>query len=103
MWLRGWGIFGGNGLIYRFVVYLNKGWFKWFCVFGGIGWGEVMVWDFEKMVCREVYCMGGESVCYFVVIWRFSVDIMKLYEVWDVDEDKLEGMLGCFVMGEMDE
>lgn len=103
MRLRGWGIPGGNGPIYRLAVHPNKGRLKWLCVSGGTGRGEVTVWDLEKMACREVYRTGGESARHSAAIRRPSADTTKSYEAWDVDEDKPEGMLGRFVTGEMDE
>ena len=67
-----------------------------------------MVWDLEKMVCREVYRTGaGESGRDAASAARrprgATLDTAKQYEAWDVDEDKPEGMLGRFATGELDE
>jgi phosphoinositide-3-kinase, regulatory subunit 4 len=83
MRLRAFGV-PGRGSIYRISIHPTKGRGKWVCISGGTGQGEVTVWDLEKVTCREIYRTGGGK------------DSNKSYEVWDVDEDKPEGMLGRF-------
>ncbi|KAI0014395.1 ARM repeat-containing protein [Xylariaceae sp. FL0662B] len=83
MRLKGLGL-PGKCAIYRLSLHPTKGRGKWVCVAGGTGLGEVTVWDLEKTQCREIYRIGG------------SKEGPKEYKVWDVDEDKPEGMLGRF-------
>ncbi|ORY02044.1 phosphoinositide 3-kinase regulatory subunit 4 [Clohesyomyces aquaticus] len=52
---------------------------------GGTGQGEVTVWDFEKLICKEVYRAGN------------SRDIgSKSTTLIDLEEEKPGGMLGRF-------
>ncbi|ERS98941.1 VPS15 protein kinase [Sporothrix schenckii ATCC 58251] len=107
MRLKGWGISGGAAgasaatatgggtaasPIYRLAVHPSKGRGKWLCVAGGTGQGgEVTVWDLEKTLCREVYRTGAAAAAS-----TSSTATKNLYEPWDVDEDRPEGMLGRF-------
>lgn len=84
MRLRAWGV-PGKGPIYRMSIHPTKGRGKWVCVSGGTGQGEVTVWDLERTTCREVYRTGSSSK-----------DGPAVYEAWDVDDDKSEGMLRRF-------
>lgn len=83
MRLKAFGV-PGKGPIFRVCIHPNKGRGKWVCISGGTGQGEVTVWDLERVTCREIYRTGG------------SKDGPKVYEAWDVDEDKTEGMLGRY-------
>ncbi|KFA63079.1 hypothetical protein S40285_08434 [Stachybotrys chlorohalonatus IBT 40285] len=83
MRLKGWCV-PGEGAIYRICIHPTKGRGKWVCISGGTGHGEVTVWDLERTVCREIYRTGN------------SKDGAKTYEAWDVDDDKLQRILGRF-------
>jgi phosphoinositide-3-kinase regulatory subunit 4 len=83
MRLKGWCV-PGEGTIYRINIHPTKGRGKWVCISGGTGQGEVTVWDLEKTLCREIYRSTN------------SKDAPKSYDAWDVDDDKLQRILGRF-------
>ncbi|KAI9167183.1 putative serine/threonine-protein kinase VPS15 [Paramyrothecium foliicola] len=83
MRLKAWGVPGG-GPLYRIRIHPTKGRGKWVCISGGTAQGEVTVWDLEKTICREVYRAGG------------SKEGTKVYEAWDVDDDKSDRLLSRF-------
>ncbi|KAH7327960.1 hypothetical protein B0I35DRAFT_366464 [Stachybotrys elegans] len=83
MRLKGWCI-PGEAAIHRITIHPTKGRGKWICISGGTGQGEVTVWDLEKSTCREIYRTGN------------SKEAAKVYEAWDVDDDKPERILGRF-------
>lgn len=84
--LKAWGLAGGSP-IYRLHVCPFKGRGKWVCVTGGTGQTDVTIWDVEKAQCREVFRAG--------VSRSLSKDNIKIYEPWNVDDQKPE-MLGRF-------
>ncbi|KAK5625065.1 hypothetical protein RRF57_000781 [Xylaria bambusicola] len=81
--LKSWGL-DGKSAIYRLSLHPVKGRGKWVCVAGGTGLGEITVWDLEKTQCREIYRAGSVK------------DGPKVYEPWDVDDDKPSNILGFF-------
>lgn len=84
--LKAWGLAGGSP-IYRLHVCPFKGRGKWVCVAGGTGQTDVTIWDVEKTQCREVFRAG--------VSRSLNKDNVKIYEPWNVDDQKPE-MLGRF-------
>lgn len=84
--LKGWGLAGGSP-IYRLHVCPFKGRGKWVCVAGGTGQTDVTIWDVEKAQCREVFRAG--------VSRSLNKDNIKIYEPWNVDDQKPE-MLSRF-------
>ena len=84
--VRSWGLVGGSP-IHRILVHPFRGKGRWICVAGGTGQADLTIWDLEKGDCREVYGTGAS---------RSIKDISKLYNAWDVDDEKPESMLGRF-------
>lgn len=85
--VKAWGL-GGGTPIHRLVRYPFKPGSKWVCVAGGTGQTDITVWDVEKIDCRQVYRAG--------IARTSSKENLKVYEPWQVDEEKPEGMLGRF-------
>ncbi|KAK5657766.1 hypothetical protein OQA88_2839 [Cercophora sp. LCS_1] len=83
MRVKGWGV-PGKGPIHRVCIHPYKGRGKWVCVAGGTGQGEITSWDVDKAKCREIFRVGGNK------------EAPGVYEAWEVDEDRPEGMLGRF-------
>ncbi|KAF2180054.1 phosphoinositide 3-kinase regulatory subunit 4 [Zopfia rhizophila CBS 207.26] len=80
--LKSWG-FQGASPIHRLLYPRLKR--PRLYIAGGTGQGEVTVWDFEKLVCKEVYRTGT------------SKDTgSKSTTLIDLDEEKAGGMLGRF-------
>lgn len=84
--LKAWGLAGGSP-INRLHVCPFKGRGKWVCVAGGTSQTDVTIWDLEKAQCREVFRAG--------VSRSLSKDNIKIYEPWNVDDQKPE-LLGRF-------
>ncbi|KAI5293665.1 Serine/threonine-protein kinase [Ascosphaera acerosa] len=98
--IRSWGINGGTP-IHRLHVYPLRGMGRWVCVVGGSTNGsEVMVWDIDKLECREVYRVAlptggttGESGREQSATPRrhHTVDMAwKRYEACKLDDDPVE-------------
>jgi phosphoinositide-3-kinase regulatory subunit 4 len=80
--LKAW-VFAGASPIHRLLLPRLKR--QRLYIAGGTGQGEITVWDFEKLVCKEVYRTGG------------SKDTgSKSTTLIDLDEEKPGGMLGRF-------
>ncbi|KAF2241046.1 ARM repeat-containing protein [Trematosphaeria pertusa] len=80
--LKAW-VFHGAAPIHR--LYLPRVRNPRLYITGGTGQGEVTVWDFARLVCKEVYRTGN------------SRDIgSKSTTLIDLDEEKSGGMLGRF-------
>jgi len=80
--LKAW-VFHGAAPIYR--LYLPKVRNPRLYITGGTGQGEVTVWDFARLICKEVYRAGN------------SKDIgSKSTTLIDLDDEKSGGMLGRF-------
>ncbi|PGH13616.1 VPS15 protein kinase [Polytolypa hystricis UAMH7299] len=100
--VRAWGLPGGSA-IHRLQIHPLKGRGRWVCVAGGSNNGsEIMVWDIDKVQCREVYRTAtmATSTSHTANTARnanFTADTSwKDYEPWRVDDDRPEGMLGRF-------
>ncbi|KAL8948366.1 MAG: hypothetical protein Q9222_005437 [Ikaeria aurantiellina] len=83
--VRSWG-FGEGTPIHRIYVHPFRGKNKWICVAGGTGESDITVWDLEKAECREVYRASASR--------SIAKDNLKLYNAWNVNEEKPETMLG---------
>ena len=84
--VRAWG-FAGASPIHRIVVHpVRSTRKKKVCIAGGTGQGEVTVWDLEKFVCQEVYRTSS------------SKHNSHGFDVWKIEEEKPEGILGRFAM-----
>ncbi|KAF1993216.1 ARM repeat-containing protein [Amniculicola lignicola CBS 123094] len=80
--LKSW-VFHGASPIHRILLPRLKK--SRLYIAGGTGQGEVTVWDFEKLLCKEVYRTGT------------SKDTgSKSTTLLDLDEEKSGGMLGRF-------
>lgn len=80
--LKAW-VFHGASPIHRLLIPKLKR--QRLYIAGGTGQGEITVWDFEKLICKEVYRTGA------------SKDIgSKSTTLIDLDEEKPGGMLGRF-------
>ncbi|KMQ48454.1 Armadillo-like helical [Trichophyton rubrum] len=99
--VKAWGLPGGTP-IRRLAIHPTKGRGRWVCVVGGGNNGsEVLVWDIDKVQCREVYRTAGASKEQTSAPTGQKANInpdisWKAYEPWKVDEDLPEGMLGRF-------
>ncbi|ODH47775.1 VPS15 protein kinase [Paracoccidioides brasiliensis] len=106
--VKSWGLPGGTP-IHRLVIHPLKGRGRWVCVVGGSNDGsEIMVWDIDKVQCREVYRTASAAAnpvngskdspkANTRKNTNLVADISwKNYEPWRVDEDRPEGMLGRF-------
>lgn len=100
--MKAWGLPGGTP-IHRLLLHPLKGRGRWVCAAGGSHSGsEIMVWDIDKVQCREVYRIATSlsedgSNTTARKNERFTADTSwKNYEPWWVDEEKPEGMLGRF-------
>ena len=88
--VKSWGLAGGTP-IHRVIEYPFKVKGKtpnWVCVVGGTGQTDITVWDVEKAECVQVYRAGIAN--------SSSKENLKIYEQWNVDDKKPEGMLGRF-------
>jgi phosphoinositide-3-kinase, regulatory subunit 4 len=83
--LKAWGLPPYNS-IKRLHVHPTRGHGKWVCVAGGTTRGEITVWDIDKLQCREVYRANG------------TVDAVRNYDAYQIDDDKPEGPLGRFAV-----
>lgn len=86
--VKAWGLSGGTP-IHKLVIHPFKGRGRWVTVAGGTGQAEITVWDIERAQCREVFQAGsgrGSS----------SKENLKIFEAWNVDDEKPEAMLGRF-------
>ncbi|KAK2812896.1 hypothetical protein FQN50_000917 [Emmonsiellopsis sp. PD_5] len=106
--VKSWGLSGGTP-IHRLQIHPLKGRGRWVCVVGGSNNGsEIMVWDIDKLQCREVYRTATMPVSAPNGVTdartpstrktaNLAADTSwKNYEPWRVDEDRPEGMLGRF-------
>ncbi|PGH18425.1 VPS15 protein kinase [Helicocarpus griseus UAMH5409] len=106
--VKSWGLPGGTP-IHRLLIHPTKGRNRWVCVVGGSNNGsEIMVWDIDKVQCREVYRTASMPTNTANGITdarnastRKNINLTadtswKNYEPWRVDEDRPEGMLGRF-------
>lgn len=81
--LKAWVCHGASS-IHRLYLVPNRKRTRLY-IAGGTGQGEVIVWDFEKLICKEVYRTGT------------CKDIgTKSTTLIDLDEEKPGGMLGRF-------
>jgi len=83
--LKAWGLPPYNS-IKRVSVHPTRGHGKWVCIAGGTAHGEITVWDIDKLQCREVYRANS------------SVDAVRNYDAYRIDDDKPEGPLGRFAV-----
>ena len=100
--MKAWGIKGGTP-IHRLLLHPLNRRGRWVCAAGGSqSNSEIMVWDIDKVQCREVYRVvtaKGDEADHTTTHKkeRFTPDTSwKNYEPWWVDEEKPEGMLGRF-------
>lgn len=106
--VKSWGLPGGTP-IHRLVIHPLKGRGRWVCVAGGGKSGsEIMVWDIDKMQCREVYRTAvisnspsingnkhGTGTSHRNT--HFTPDTSwKAYDPWRVDEERPESLLTRF-------
>ncbi|KAL9004225.1 MAG: hypothetical protein Q9188_002945 [Gyalolechia gomerana] len=85
--LRSWGLRGGAP-IHCIRVHPFRGKARWICVGGGTGHTDFTVWDLETGECKEIYRAGAARS-------TTKADV-KMYEAWQVDEEKSENMLSRF-------
>ncbi|EDN03204.1 hypothetical protein HCAG_01068 [Histoplasma mississippiense (nom. inval.)] len=106
--VKSWGLPAGTP-IHRLLIHPLKGRGRWVCVVGGSNNdSEIMVWDIDKVQCREVYrtssapankANAADDVPNSSIpknIHLAADTSWKNYEPWRVDEDRPEGMLGRF-------
>ncbi|KAL1955446.1 hypothetical protein VTO42DRAFT_8539 [Malbranchea cinnamomea] len=100
--MKAWGLPGGTP-IHRLLLHPLKGRGRWVCAAGGSHSGsEIMVWDIDKVQCREVYrlCSVAGDANHAATAHkteRFTADTSwKNYEPWWVDEENPAGVLGRF-------
>ncbi|EER38543.1 protein kinase [Histoplasma capsulatum H143] len=105
--VKSWGLPAGTP-IHRLLIHPLKGRGRWVCVVGGSNDTEIMVWDIDKVQCREVYrtssapankANAADDVPNPSIrknIHLAADTSWKNYEPWRVDEDRPEGMLGRF-------
>ncbi|KAI9686194.1 MAG: Serine/threonine-protein kinase [Bathelium mastoideum] len=80
--VRTWG-FAGASPIHRIVVHpVRSTRKKKVCIAGGTGQGDVTIWDLEKFVCQDVYRTSS------------SKESSRGFDVWKIEEEKSEGVLG---------
>lgn len=84
--LKAWGLAGGSP-IHRLQLSPFSGRGKRVCVTGGTGQTDITIWDIETAQCKEVFRAGTSR--------SLSKDNLKIYEAWQVDDDKPE-MLSRF-------
>ncbi|KAH7089225.1 hypothetical protein FB567DRAFT_523321 [Paraphoma chrysanthemicola] len=83
--LKAWACHGSAPIHRLYQVFLPKSKRTRLYIAGGSGQGEVTVWDFEKLICKEVYRTGS------------SKDLgTKSTTLVDLDEERAGGMLGRF-------
>lgn len=85
--INAWGLSGGTA-IHRLVIHPFHGKSHWVTVAGGTGQTEITVWDIETAQCREVYRAAANR--------SSGKENYKVYDAWDPDDEKSEGMLGRF-------
>ncbi|PYI23700.1 protein kinase [Aspergillus violaceofuscus CBS 115571] len=103
--LKAWGL-SGSGAIHRLQVHPTKGRGRWVCVSGsGAHGNEIIVWDIEKVRCREVYradslglSASGSNGVPPDNRPRPTYLGARDYEAWHVEGDRPEGMLSRFAM-----
>lgn len=83
--IKAWACHGASPIHRLYQVFLTKPKRTRLYIAGGTGQGEVTVWDFEKLICKEIYRTGGSK--------DHGVKSMTLI---DLDEEKPGGMLGRF-------
>lgn len=83
--LKAWGLPPYNS-IKRLTVHPTRGHGKWVVVAGGTSYGEITVWDIDKLQCREVYRANMND------------DTRRNYDAYRIDDDKPEGPLGRFAV-----
>ncbi|WEW57369.1 Serine/threonine-protein kinase [Emydomyces testavorans] len=107
--VKSWGLPGGTP-IHRLLIHPLKGRGRWVCVAGGAkSSSEIMVWDIDKMQCREVYRTAtinntsntnGTKTATATPTHRnihFTPDTSwKAYDPWRVDDEKPESLLSRF-------
>ncbi|KAF3482163.1 Vps15p [Arthroderma uncinatum] len=99
--VKAWGLPGGTP-IRRLAIHPTKGRGRWVCVVGGGNNGsEILVWDIDKVQCREVYRTTSATVNQMALPAGQKGNLnpdtsWKVYEPWKVDDDLPEGMLGRF-------
>lgn len=84
--LKAWGLAGGSP-IHRLQISPFSGRGRRVCVAGGTGQTDITIWDVETTQCKEVFRAG--------ISRSLSKDNIKIYEPWQVDDEKPE-MLGRF-------
>lgn len=108
--VKAWGVRGGTP-IHRLLIHPLKGRGRWVCAAGGSqSSSEIMVWDIDKVQCREVYRASsgetmpsvdgnGKNASSPRRNAKFVADTSwQNYEPWWVDDEKPEGMLSRFAM-----
>ncbi|EEP75481.1 hypothetical protein UREG_00327 [Uncinocarpus reesii 1704] len=106
--IKSWGLPGGTP-IHRLLIHPLKGRGRWVCVAGGAKSGsEIMVWDIDKMQCREVYRTATTSHGSNIQgkhtatppthrKTHFTPDTTwKSYDPWRVDDERPESLLSRF-------
>ncbi|KAL4907158.1 hypothetical protein BDW74DRAFT_148682 [Aspergillus multicolor] len=106
--LKAWGL-SGSGPIHRLQLHPTRGHGRWVCVSAGGSHGnEIIVWDIEKLRCREVYQADAPGVGNNQPVSKEGTENdqpkqpqhnLKEYEAWHVEGDRPEGMLSRFATG----
>ncbi|KAF2703595.1 ARM repeat-containing protein [Pleomassaria siparia CBS 279.74] len=80
--LRAWGFHGASSIHRLLLPKLKR---QRLYIAGGTGQGEITVWDFEKLICKEVYRTGNSKD-----------NGSKSTTLIDLDEERPGSMLGRF-------
>ncbi|RDW70477.1 ubiquitin-binding serine/threonine protein kinase VPS15 [Aspergillus mulundensis] len=114
--LKAWGL-SGSGPIHRLQLHPTRGHGRWVCVSAGGSHGnEIIVWDIEKLKCREVYQAdypkpplaepdskegpgSSQAKQPQQQLQQQPHHNLKEYEAWHVEGDRPEGMLSRFAKG----
>ena len=83
--IRSWSL-PGSSPIHRLQTHPFKGRGRWVCIAGGTKASEILVWDLEKHICREVYRVATTT----------DPPNPKAYEPIRIDDEKPESMLERF-------
>jgi len=83
--IRSWSL-PGSSPIHRLQIHPFKGRGRWVCIAGGTKASEILVWDLEKHLCREVYRVASTT----------DTPNQKAYEPIRIDDEKPERMLERF-------
>lgn len=80
--IRSWSL-PGSSPIHGLQIHPFKGRGRWVCIAGGTKYNEIVVWDLEKHICREVYRVAVSS----------ETPNPKAYEPIRIDDEKPESLL----------